>query len=129
MAKRIKSPGRERATFKLFGGRTQNPVGTATFLGRSYKKALASGKRYLRNVAAGFWDDSGFHPIRASSDYSSKRVGEGVHRAVPKRRGKTYTKKRKATKRRPRRKTNRANFGQRMARLRARKKNRRRVRR
>ena len=122
MAKRAKSPGKQRATFKLFGGRTQNPVGSATFLGKSYKKALASGKRFLRNVAAGFWDDSGFHPIRASSDYSSKRAGEGVHRAVAKRRGKTYTKKRKA-----RRKN--VNFGQRMARLRKRKANRRRVRR
>ena len=59
MAKRAKNPGRERATFKLFGGRTQNPVGSATFFGKSYKKALASGRRYLRNVAAGFYDDSG----------------------------------------------------------------------
>jgi hypothetical protein len=97
-----KSMGRARATFKLFGGRTQNPVGSATFGGKSYKAALAAGKRYLRNVAAGFYDDTGFHPIRASFDYSAKRAGEGVHRATPRRRGKTYTKKRKAKVRRRR---------------------------
>jgi hypothetical protein len=100
MAKRVKSPGRARATFKLFGGRTQNPVGNATFFGKSYKRAAAAGRRFLRNVAAGFWDDTGFHPIRASYDYSGKRAGEGVHRVARKRRGKTYTKKRKTRRRR-----------------------------
>lgn len=30
-----------------------------------------------QNVAAGFYDeDGGFHPIRASFDYSAKRAGE-----------------------------------------------------
>jgi len=96
-----KSMGRARATFKLFGGRTQNPIGSATFHGKSYKAANAAGRRYLRNIAAGFYDADGvFHPIRASFDYSSKRAGEGIHRAAPRRRGKTYTKKRKGARRR-----------------------------
>jgi hypothetical protein len=34
-------------------------------------------RRSRKNIAAGFYDDSGFHPIRASYDYSSKRAGEG----------------------------------------------------
>lgn len=94
MAKR-KSMGRSRATFKLFGGRTQNPVGTATFHGKSYKAANAAGRRYLRNIAAGFYDEDGvFHPIRASYDYSPSRAGEKRRRA-PKRRA-----KRKAARRR-----------------------------
>mgnify|MGYP001596291985 CR=1 FL=1 len=81
-----KSAGRQRATFKLFGGRSQNPVGTATFLGKSYKKALAAGRRYLRNVAAGFYDADGvFHPIRASYDYKPSRAGEPPHQVGRKR--------------------------------------------
>lgn len=76
MAKRAKSLGKERAVFKLFGGRTQNPVGSATFFGKSWKKANAAGRRYLRNVAAGFYDATGFHPLRASADYDPVRTGE-----------------------------------------------------
>jgi hypothetical protein len=30
-----------------------------------------------RNIAMGFWDGGIFHPIRASSDYSRSRAGEG----------------------------------------------------
>lgn len=94
MAKR-KSMGRARATFKLFGGRTQNPVGTATFHGKSYRAANAAGRRYLRNIAAGFYDSEGiFHPIRASHDYQPYRVGE---------RGPRRKAKRKAARRRRRR--------------------------
>lgn len=77
MANRKRSIGKERATFKLSGGRTQNPVGSATFFGKSYKKALSAGRRFLKNIAAGFYDEDGvFHPIRASYDYSSSRAGE-----------------------------------------------------
>ena len=96
MAKR-KSMGRERATFKLFGGRTQNPVGSATFLGKSYKKALAAGRRYLRNIAAGFYDSEGiFHPIRASHDYQPYLAGEKAgRRSRPKRKAKRKAKRRR----------------------------------
>lgn len=81
MAKRAKSPGKARATFKLFGGKAQNPVGTATFFGKSLKRAEAAGRRFLRNIAAGFYDASGvFHPIRASDDYDRRRVGERLAR-------------------------------------------------
>ena len=79
-----------RATFKLFRGRSSNPIGTASFFGRSHKAANATGRRYLRNIAAGFYDDEGiFHPLRASYDYSAKRAGEGGRKrskAKPKRR-------------------------------------------
>src|SRR5205807_186521 len=34
-----------------------------------------------RNVAAGFHDDSGFHPLRASYDYSPARAGEKPKKA------------------------------------------------
>ena len=77
MAQRKKSIGKQRATFSLFRqGNPAQKVGTFAFFGKSFKKAEAAGSRYLRklglssNVAAGFWDDSGFHPIRASYDYS-----------------------------------------------------------
>lgn len=32
----------------------------------------------VKNVAAGFYDATGFHPIRASSDYSPKRGGDKI---------------------------------------------------
>lgn len=95
MAKRIKSLGRSRATFQLFGGRTSNPVGSATFPGKSYKKALAAGRRYLKNIAAGFYDEDGiFHPIRASYDYSPGRAGE-ARRRRPKAKKRTKTRRRR----------------------------------
>lgn len=41
------------------------------------RRLVNSGKR-RRNIAAGFFDDSGFHPIRASYDYKKAKVGEKV---------------------------------------------------
>jgi hypothetical protein len=60
------------------------PLGILTVLGRSKKKAVAKGKRLLRrltNVSEGFYDSTGFHPIRASKDYSKARAGEGRARS------------------------------------------------
>jgi hypothetical protein len=59
--------------------RASNPtktLATITFRGKS-KKDLARNVRAFskrHNVAAGFFDATGFHPIRASKDYSEKRV-------------------------------------------------------
>ena len=47
----------------------------------------------IRNIAQGFFDQSGtFHPIRASTDYDSGRVGETRKKKKP------TAKKKKATK-------------------------------
>lgn len=74
-----------KATFKLF--RRGNPIGSATFFGRSRKAAHAAGRALLNNIAAGFYDEEGiFHPIRASFDYSARRAGEKARRR--KRKGK-----------------------------------------
>lgn len=43
--------------------------------GRAVNRGRRTNRR-RRNIAAGFWDDSGFHPIRASYDYSPSRAGE-----------------------------------------------------
>ena len=38
----------------------------------------------IRNIAQGFFDQSGtFHPIRASEDYDSSRVGESKKKKKP----------------------------------------------
>jgi hypothetical protein len=34
-------------------------------------------KRHMKNVEQGFYDDTGFHPIRGSKDYIKARAGEG----------------------------------------------------
>jgi hypothetical protein len=49
--------------------------------GRTKRAAKANVKRHAksllrRNVQAGFYDSTGFHPIRASADYSAGRAGE-----------------------------------------------------
>lgn len=48
-----------------------------SFKAKSKKAAKSILKRLFPNVQEGFYDSSGFHPIRASSDYDAKRVGEG----------------------------------------------------
>ena len=63
----------QRATFRL-KDRRGNPVGNYIAFGKSRKTAIASGKRYLKNITAAFHDDEGFHPIRASSDYNPTRL-------------------------------------------------------
>lgn len=110
----------QKATFKLFKGKNPaKPIGRAVFFGQSQKKALANGRRYLRNVAAGFYDDEGvFHPIRASYDYSAKRAGEKKPRPHKRTRA-TSRQAGYGGRLRNKRKSN-LNFGQRMARLRKR---------
>lgn len=67
----------QKATFKL-ADRKRNPVGTFTAYGKSRKAAIRNGRRILKNITAGFYDEEGeFHPIRASRDYDPGRVGEG----------------------------------------------------
>jgi len=58
------------------------PIATLTFRGRSKKEALENAQSFSErhNVAMGFTDASGFHPIRASEDYSRKRAGEKPRR-------------------------------------------------
>lgn len=50
---------------------------------RSKKQALARARslarRVMKNVEAGFYDSTGFHPIRSSRDYSKARAGETQH--------------------------------------------------
>ncbi len=50
-----------------------------TFFGKTIKAAKSAARRYFgrkRNVEMGFYDAHGFHPIRASSDYSGAKAGE-----------------------------------------------------
>ena len=92
MAQRKKSVGKERATFSLFRqGNPAQKVGTVSFFGKSYKKAKAAGSRYLRKLG-----------LTAPGQKISN---------PPKRRAVPVERKRKKV----------LSFGQRMARLRARK--------
>jgi hypothetical protein len=53
----------------------------------------------IRNIAQGFFDQSGtFHPIRASEDYDSSRVGEGKKKKPTKKRATKKSSKKKVTK-------------------------------
>ena len=65
--------------------------------GKSAKAARAKANRFrrnhLKNVAMGFTDASGFHPIRASHDYSSSRAGEGRSKGASKVRARRTMKK------------------------------------
>jgi hypothetical protein len=98
-------------------GAKQNPE--MRFTGKTKKAAVGAATTYLRkhpNITAGFYDeDNQFHPIRASRDYSPSRAGEG-RRSKPRK-----AKAKKAKKNPARRRAKKQNFGQRMARLRARK--------
>lgn len=40
------------------------------------KRATTKRKKRTKNVAMGYFDAHGFHPIRSSSDYDESRVGE-----------------------------------------------------
>lgn len=76
---------------KIFSrGKNPKPIATLTVQGRSkkdvHRRALRIAKHHLKNVRVvtrdrknveqGFWDSTGFHPIRASKDYSMARAGE-----------------------------------------------------
>lgn len=56
--------------------------------------------RRRRNVQQGFWDATGFHPIRASADYDSSRLfddEEGSYRARRKKKPKAKRRRKNAT--------------------------------
>ena len=61
-----------------------------TSFGKSLKQAISRNRRVAgeiarrRNIAMGFWDGGVFHPIRASSDYSRGRAGEGRSKVAKK---------------------------------------------
>ena len=58
-----------------------NPNGGPEFYFGSTAAASKYFRKHHRNIAEGFYDRKGvFHPIRASSDYSSSRAGEGKRR-------------------------------------------------
>lgn len=63
---------------------------------KSKKQAMARAKtiarKYMNNVEQGFYDSTGFHPIRSSRDYDSSRVQHG---SEPKRKTKKKARKRK----------------------------------
>ena len=46
-----------RATFKLFRGRSSNPIGTASFFGRSHKAANATGGLRWIQKGGGYWSE------------------------------------------------------------------------
>lgn len=58
----------------------------------------------VKNVAAGFYDASGFHPIRSSADYDPDRAGDDYSQRRPKARRRKKAIGRKA---RPKTKTHR----------------------
>lgn len=67
---------------------------TRRLASRAIKKAAKSRKR--RNIQQGFYDSSGFHPIRASSDYDPGIAGETGRKPVRTRSKKKASAKRKA---------------------------------
>ena len=57
----------------------------------------------VKNIAAGFYDSAGFHPVRSSSDYDPDRAGDSYSQRSPK-----AKRKKKASGRKPRPKAHRA---------------------
>ena len=78
-----KGLGKWLSKIKLFrknpGGKRTH-VATLTVRGKTKKQAAANARRvarhHVKNVEMGFYDSSGFHPIRASKDYSGAQAGE-----------------------------------------------------
>lgn len=62
----------------------------------AFRKASNALNRH-RNAQQGFYDSSGFHPIRASSDYDSRTAGETGSKSVRTRSKKKISAKRKAS--------------------------------
>ena len=57
----------------------------------------------VKNIAAGFYDSTGFHPVRSSADYDPDRAGDSYSQRSPK-----AKRKKKASGRKPRPKAHRA---------------------
>jgi hypothetical protein len=62
-------------TIPIHVGSVRIPIHGKT-LKSARAKANAFRKHHLKNVEMGFYDASGFHPIRTSEDYSAGREGE-----------------------------------------------------
>jgi len=70
--------------------------------GGQVKVAVPMPKKNPRNIAQGFYDATGFHPIRSSSDYDPDRAGDDYSQTTRKRKKpakkKAAAKKKKSTK-------------------------------
>jgi hypothetical protein len=80
MAKKS-SLGRWISKIKLFRKNPQRThVATLSVRGKTKKQAAANARavarHHVKNIEMGFYDSSGFHPIRASRDYSGAQAGE-----------------------------------------------------
>ena len=62
---------------RLANPRKPKEIINVSFKAKSKRAAKSLLKRLFPNVQEGFYDSSGFHPIRASSDYDPGAVGEG----------------------------------------------------
>lgn len=106
MAKRKRTVG---YTIPIFVGKGKSRV-RIPIQGKTLKatkaKANSFRRHHLKNINEGFYDASGFHPIRGASDYSAARAGEGHSAAAGRARG-----KRAAGKTRARKRTSRARRG------------------
>ncbi len=74
-----------------------------TFFGKTAQAVKSAAKAFVKkNIAEGFWDGGIFHPIRASSDYSRGRAGEGRSKTAKKVRARQMVRRhgRKARRRR-----------------------------
>jgi len=81
MAKKKKArKARARVRIRI-GNPAQGPPVFISIPGKSRKAAVANARRFIRrhtkNVEMGFYDATGFHPIRASKDYQSTKVKHG----------------------------------------------------
>jgi hypothetical protein len=74
---------------------TSRKATTKRLASRAIKKTVKTRRR--RNVAQGFYDSSGFHPIRASADYDPAIAGETGRKAKTTRSKKKLAAKRKAS--------------------------------
>lgn len=76
MAKRKRTVG---YTVPIFVGKGKNRV-RIPIKGKTLKSAKAKAnsfrRHHLKNVEKGFYDSTGFHPIRSSKDYAPYKVDE-----------------------------------------------------
>jgi hypothetical protein len=85
---KVISPGGKELGRVTYTVKAKNKSGALTKLRQMMK---AKNRKRKKNVEMGFWDAKGFHPMRASRDYSGARAGEG--RAGGRARAKRATKK------------------------------------
>lgn len=93
-----------RGRGKVFeSGRGTVQVASGVYLDKSSglvysKRERNMARRKRRNISEGFYDDTGFHPIRAAADYDRASVGEGKRKPRRARSKKKATAKRKTVK-------------------------------